>query len=221
MEAAQRIIIKPDSVLEYSCFNEALIHAGTNAGRFSDYGLATGVRPPEFDGTQPPTRVYPNSLDNALSATVLSSLVGFLESFSHIYGGGTFAMAPNPLAGCNPMNVVWHASKCLNFDPSWWVRFEDLADRDIRAFPVPCDQNDTDRSTNITAALEAAFPEPADSAASGGMDSYTGHVEGITECGQSEPLQTGIRFQLSDGTDVDDAVCVVPGCYYDGSSCTE
>jgi len=222
MEAAQRIIIKPDSVLEYSCFNDMRIEAGALAGRFSDYGLVTGVRPPEFDGTDPPTRVYPNSLDDALADTIQTSLVGFLDSFWHIYGGGTFAMAPNPLAGCNPMNVVWHASKCLNFNRSWWVRFEDFATRDIRVFPVPCD--DTDRTTDITDALDEAFPPPADPVDLGSMNIYTGYVDIITECGESEPILTGITFELTEidasgnriVTPVDDAACVVPGCNYDG-----
>lgn len=225
MEVAQRIIIKPDSVLEYSCFNDMRIEAGTLAGRFSDYGLTTGVVPPEFDGTEPPTRIYANSLDNALSATIESSLVGFLDSFWHIYGGGTFAMAPNPLAGCNPMNVVWHASKCLNFDRNWWVRFEDFASRDIRIFPEPC--TDSGRSAAITNALDVAFPPPADPAVLGSMDLLVSFVEIVNDCAASEPIPTGITFQLTEidaagnrvVTDVEDAACVVPGCNYDGGGC--
>lgn len=160
-----------------------------------------------------------NNLDDALDIAVRSSLLGFMDSFSHPYGGGTFAIAPIVGAGCNPMNVVWQASKCLNFDPSWWVRFEDLVGTDIRAFPMPCTANDPNRSVNISSALAAAFPPPTDPVTSGSMSTYTGYVDSITNCAATAPVRTGISFELSDGTPIDDAVCVPPGCNYNGSSC--
>lgn len=221
METAQRLILKQDSVLEYSCFHEDLINVGTEGGRFSEYGLRTGTPPaaPLFDGTDPPTRIYPNSLEDALDAAVYDSLIGFLESFSHIYGGGSFAVAVNPIAGCNPMNVVWHASQCQNFNPGWWVRLEDLADNDIRIFPVRCDE--TGRSDAITTALEASYPAPTAGAASGGINIYRSFRDQINDCSAARAIPTGLTLRRNDGTTISEAVCIVPGCYYNGSRCTE
>lgn len=218
METAQRIILKPDSVLEYSCFNDTLQDLGAYTEHFSETGLNGGNPPPEFNGISPPGGVMTsNNLDNALNTVVRSALIDFLDNFWHTYGGGTFTLSPIPAAGCNPMNVVWQASKCTNFDPSWWVRFEDLATQDIRNYPIPC--GEPGRNANISAALAAAFPPPADPVTSGSMNVYTGYVDSVTDCSAAVPIETGISFELSNGTPIDDAVCVVPGCNYDGSSC--
>lgn len=217
MEVAQRIILKPDSVLEYSCFNDAILDLGAHTEHFSERGLAGGQPPSAFDGISPPGGMTTNNLDNALNIVVRDTLVGFLDNFWHTYGGGTFAITPVAAAGCNPMNVVWQASKCANFDPDWWVRFEDLATQDIRNYPVPC--GDPNRTTEISTALAAAFPPPADPVSSGSMNVYTGYVDSITDCSAASPIETGITFELLNGTTVDDAVCVVPGCNYDGSNC--
>lgn len=237
METAQRVILKQDSVLEYSCFNEAEIWLGTYGGRFSEYGYNAGPGSiPGFDGVPPPFRIYPNSLENALSHVVEFTLVRFLDSFSHIYGGGTFPITPNPLAGCNPMNIVWYTSKCKNFDPNWWVRFEDLSAVDIRIFPIPCAPlYDPDRITNINTAIGASYPAPYDvdrptpppNPRNGAMDFLDSHLPTIRgACAGG--IETGVTVQLWDRTAtpptqtniVSDAVCVQPKCYFTGTGCT-
>lgn len=220
METAQRIIVKPDSVLEYSCFHEEYLQFANWVNTFSGYGVRSAGNPPEFDGTPPPVRVMPVSLSNSLDLVVYDSLVGFLDSFSHTYGGGAYPIFPNPAAGCNSMNIVWFTSKCQNFDPNWWVRFEDLASTDIRVFPIPClPTYDTDRTTNLNAAIPASYPSPALPAANGGMDRLDAHLPWVTGACTS-PLQTGLSVTLRGGTVVQDAVCVQPKCYFDGSTCT-
>lgn len=221
LETAQRIILKPDSVLEYSCFYEEEIWLGTYGGRFSEYGYNAGPgNPPEFDGVPPAYRVLPNSLEDALSNVVELTMVRFLDSFSHIYGGGTYPIAANPLSGCNPMNIVWHTAKCQNFDPNWWVRFEDISSADIRVFPIPCAPlYDPNRVTNLNTAIGASYPAPATPAASGGMDALDSHLPTIRgACGGG--IDTGVNVILIDGTVVDDAVCIQPKCHYTGTSCT-
>ena len=213
METAQRIILKPDSVLEYSCFDDHLNRAGNMAGTFSVLALATGGTPAQFNGG---IGISSASLTNRLNQVVYNELVGYLSSFSHTYGGGTISLPPSAI--CNPMYTVWAASKCKNFDPSWWVRFEDLSTIDIRNVPMPCG-NPGARSGKISAALGAAFPAPAPVSVSGSMDSYTGYVDWIMDCAASAPIPTGLQFTRHDGTSVDDAVCVVPGCRYDGTAC--
>ncbi|MFN3701435.1 MAG: hypothetical protein ACK4VI_07935 [Alphaproteobacteria bacterium] len=219
MEKAQRIILKPDSVLEYSCFHFDLEIAGVQAGRFSAFGMQTARgNPPEFDGNNTPTRVLPSSLANALSLVLHDSLHGFLDSFSHIYGGGTYPLVPNDAAGCNPMNIVWEASKCQNFDPRWWVTLEDLASRDIRQFPIPCAPDyDEEREELISAAYEASYPPPN---TSGAMDRYESLSTRMNHdsCSAS-PVPTGMIAYYYDRPPQEERVCIQPGCYFNGSSC--
>lgn len=221
METAQRVILKPDSVLEYSCFNEEEVWLGTLPGgyHFSEYGVRYAGNPPEFDGNAPPIRIYANSLENSLERVAFATLVRFLDSFSHIYGGGVYPIVPNSAAGCNSMNIVWFTAKCQNFDPNWWIRFEDFSSTDIRLFPIPClPVYDTDRTANLNNVFPAAYPAPATPAASGGMDTWDALLPFVTgAC--SGPLETGMDVTLNNGTVVRDAVCVQPKCYFNGSTC--
>lgn len=219
MEQAQRIILKPDSVLEYSCFNEDIIFSSVQGGRFSAFGMRSDA-PPEFDGTMPPQRVLPNSLGNSLTFVVETALVGFLYSFSHIYGGGSLPLVASPANTCGAMNVVWEASKCTNFNPNWWVTFEDLDSIDIRTFPIPC--NESGRGANIAAALAAAYPAAVTPATNGGidmLDPYVQELTGTCTAPGNAHIQTGISAIYEDGTIQDESVCVQPGCYFNGSAC--
>jgi hypothetical protein len=216
MEAAQRLILKADSVLEYSCFHIDLAFAGNWGATFSENGLVPD-NPPEFDGG---IAIYGGSLDAALGNVVEATLVGFMDSFSHIYGGGTYTV---PVGGniCNPMNVVWAASKCANFDPNWFVTMSRLAGRDIRTLPLPC--SDNGRTDRITAALEAAYPDPETPPASGSMAAVTSYIDNISgactgESGESIP--TGI-LAISTRGNVDSAVCLNPRCFYNGTGCQQ
>lgn len=220
-EQAQRIILKPDSVLEYSCLHIDIDVLGNWGATFSENGIVRAGNPPQFDGG---INIFGGNLDNALSLVVYESLQGFVDSFDHIYGGGTFTLIPSAGSGCNPMNIVWFASKCANFDPNWWVDYNNLALADVRTLPEPCAflGLDTDRSTNISAALAAAYPVPATPAASGGMDlldAFITETTGACSGPGNTPVPTGVTVTLNDGTNVSGAVCVIPKCHYNGSAC--
>jgi hypothetical protein len=216
IEAAQRIILKQDSVLEYSCFHLDIDLVGQNGGIFSENGIRLSPgNPPEFDGG---INIFAGDLDNALNSTVSLTLVGFLESFSHNYMGGTFAGFPPAGAGCNPMNIVWFVSKCTNFDPNWWVDLSRLATNDIRIYPEPCLGGN--RSSDIATAAAASYPAPG---ATGGMDAAQTFVQYLTgNCSApgNQPIRTGIFANMLIGgtlTEIEDGVCVQPGCYYNGA----
>lgn len=220
-EQAQRIILKPDSVLEYSCFHIDADVLGNWGATFSENGIVNAPNPPEFDTG---INIFGGSLDAALALVVEQSLVGFLNSFDHIYGGGTFTIPPPSGSGCNPMNIVWYASKCANFDPNWWVRFDNLAIADIRTLPEPCAflGLDPDRSTNVTGALAAAYPAPNTPAASGGMDllnAFLTETTGACSGAGNNPIETGVIITMTGGSTVNGAVCVKPKCHYNGSAC--
>ena len=216
MEAAQRIILKADSVLEYSCFHNDVTWLGQYGGIFSENRLSSAVTPPEFDGTPEP--ISATHLDNALSTVVYDSLVGFLQSFRHVYGGGSYPFTP-PSGDCNPMNVVWHIAKCESFDPSTWIRMQDLAASDIRFYPEPCD--DGNRQNRIQTAYDVVTVEPSAPPANGSgttLDWFTDDLTG--DCGTSNAVPTGMTVTLEVGgssTTFEEAVCTKPKCSYNGS----
>lgn len=220
VEAAQRIIRKADSVLEYSCFYRDVGWLGQYGGVFSENRLSSAVEPPEFDGT--PNPISATHLDNALDRVVYEPLVEFMYSFRHVYGGGYFPYAAPTSGTCNPMNVVWHVSKCELLNPLTWVELSSLPSRDIRFYPWPCPDS-TPRETRLEDALETAFPDadiPADSISMDILDWYEDDTVG--NCGTSLLVETGVSFQLgTSGPTYDDHVCVKPKCAYDGAgSCS-
>lgn len=112
----QNYIVKPDSVLEYTCFDQALIHtvAGPISGIFSDEAFGVESPPPMID-----------RVENILLPQAEGYLAGG-ENFSHEFGGGTFigsggadafGASSNP---CGVMGNIWHLAKSENFiaDPA-------------------------------------------------------------------------------------------------------
>ena len=119
----KNLIFKPDSVFEYTCFDQMVAINAEDGGNIfvhTDY----------FGGIIIP-RGGPNSLDGALTAVVSDSLNNYhSENFSHNYLGGrggslnmasantaTFRNANVPVTSytCTVMADVWRASKCMNF----------------------------------------------------------------------------------------------------------
>lgn len=113
----QNLIAKPDSVLEYTCFNRFLNVAAKNysGGRpFSEttrWGAISG-----FSNT---------TTDTALSQTVGTALTSYITAnFSHEYLGGRdmgadYAGMTGAVTGgdynCSEMLRVWQDAKCMDF----------------------------------------------------------------------------------------------------------
>ncbi|MCD8497995.1 MAG: hypothetical protein LRZ85_07940 [Alphaproteobacteria bacterium] len=90
LEIAQRLILKPDSVLEYSCFEQEARRWGTN-DRASNWPLGNpGANAWNFGnfggGASPP------NLGNAIDTLVLDSLTQYLENYGHLFLGGTYKL---------------------------------------------------------------------------------------------------------------------------------
>ena len=124
----QNLIVKPDSVLEYTCFNRFLWEIGDDAiNQFSET-----QRWGEIPGLESTTQ------DSALGRLILTGLVSYIEeNFPHRFLGGraaddtidyvpgsgngdhilsTNAQAPSSYTyTCNRMRIVWEAAKCMNF----------------------------------------------------------------------------------------------------------
>ncbi len=244
VEVAERLILKPDSVLEYSCFDDRVGELGAGANlMFSDNVSAPGplftnhptdVSRPDFMGppavSQPdlpigdpgpnPPGTPPNLLssqtDNSLNLAVRTPYFGYAGvNFGHVYGGGTYAAIPPPAASCNAMNAVWLFLKCQDFNINQFRTLTELSLVDPRDMPLPC--NDPNRGTNWANNLAAAFPNPGTPGAVDLFDAYLPKIKARVAGGCAEdPIQTGLQVTIGTNT-FDDAVCPTPGCYYDGT----
>lgn len=195
MEAAQHIIRKPDSTLEYSCFAFNVLDVMASQANFL------------FSDDQDP-----NSMDTALDLLVLTAMNRYLDqNFWHLYLGGSFPGFPVGPLVCDAMNQVWLASKCEDFDFEF-LTFAEMAAGDRRTLPNPC-PNPADRTDYINAAIAAAFPVAG---AVGGIDDLDPYLEEMSSC-DTPPVQTGVIVSSTLRPDYADAVCIAPGCYHDGA----
>jgi len=245
VEVASRLILKPDSVLEYSCFDDRVNELGAGANlMFSDNVSApgplftnhpTGAPRPDFPGppdvAQPdipigdpgpnppgtPPILLSSQLDNSLNEAVRTPYFGYAGvNFGHVYGGGTYAGIPPPASSCNAMNAVWLFLKCQDFPINQFRTLLELSVVDPRDMPLPC--NDPNRGTNWANNLADAFPNPGTPGAADLYDAYLPKVNANSAGGCSEdPILTGLQVYAG-GSSEDDAVCPTPGCYYDGTS---
>ena len=186
-EAAQRLILKPDSVLEYSCFGDRVNEIGS---------------------------VGPNA--NAFLTLIVRDPMGqYLgNNFGHTLAGGTGGAAP-PGPACNAMAAVWHFLKCSDFDKNHFVALRDMPTTDIRNVPIPC-PNAGARTANWNAMIAQAWPPPSTPSVNGSMDLTVHYNNFIVQgpCGAATPIPTGVMVDAS--TPYQDAVCSIPGCYFDG-----
>ena len=229
----QRYILKPDSVLEYTCFvsgSNATSILGTTADRagpiFSESDLwdpkTIPLRTRAGSGTaQVNYSRGADSLDLALAAVVAVDTLNYLdENFGHEYLGGTYIDIP-PSKPCRIMAQVWQAAKCNNFINEWYS-FENLLTFDPREEPEECNgigitqaMIDSIRSGN-TAVQEFSIPRnifteflvpPYECPPSTVYTGVTNHVI-------FAPGKQGVIETYSDG------YCLSPGCVYlrDGDS---
>lgn len=201
IETAQRILLKPDSILQYSCFVREAASAALAANTiFSD-------------------KKESGQLDRYLGYVAMSPAgTGpggtYLNSnFGHNFAGGFYGSG----GPCANMAAVWQFVKCTDFNMDWFKTFEELAASDFRTEPWAC--NSAARNQAWADAMVAAFPPPATPAAPGGMDMLVHYNQWMfgADCANSRPIPTGITV-MNGTTALQDHVCPSPGCYYDGSS---
>jgi len=212
----QNLIYKPDSVLEYTCFDQFLtILKGASSSMFSDnparWGKAEG------------------DLDDAIEDLVEGALDSYLENnFDHSYLGGRQGgiSAPGGAYTCDIMQKVWMKAKCMDFIPKnndGFFTFEEYAsaNADKRKFPDECPwpgdikqrwedeieiaNNDIDngwKEDNIITFFENLHPE---------------------NCGDLTPIKTGIKVRRAQAPqEYNEKVCIAPGCYFKpGEGCTD
>jgi len=242
VEAASRLILKADSVLQYTCFNDRISELASAADWiFSDRVVGAPLftnhpmwrqrhpPPPGVAGASPFTPIYlgPNGpdppggaftaleLDKHLNNLVRGPMNTYLgNNFNHTYGGGL-----GPVGGvCMSMNTVWNFLRCQDYDKDLFISLKDMPGNDPRTLPYTC-PNAGARTAKWNLNLLKAFPPPSLPAALGGMDlkeHYNNRMNNNGGCSGAFPISTGVVVKMGGGNHPD-AVCSIPGCSYDGS----
>lgn len=131
----QNFILKPDSVIEYSCFDQFVTYLGANPNgrRFSENF-------PPYPNWENISGITDTSLDTALAEVVSGPLNAYVQlPFAHSFlAGRTVAPAPPPPAAgqytCNTMSQVWKLARCFNFVENRTGEYV-LGDDDFYDFP--------------------------------------------------------------------------------------
>ncbi|HEY0901647.1 MAG TPA: hypothetical protein VGD95_05940 [Micavibrio sp.] len=227
----ENLILKPDSVLEYSCFDQIMgmvARAPGDRGNFSESNRWGEI--PNHDA---------QSLDRAFDTVVTAALRNYIQNnFSHTFLGGrsTDDHTVSNVVGtagnynCTNMRTVWMAAKCMNFFDRPEDRFHDfqyLTSNDPRQLPTACPNN------GVTAEwINRAFNNEADRyvlQSENPMDNtpyvrdpMTSHLDRINPVGTApadscaEPIPTGVVVYRRGGSPeyFVEKVCPNPGCYY-------
>ena len=225
-------IARPDSVLEYSCFEEEAQSAGSTAGPiFTGSGRWNpGTIPEPLGGTiSYTTFMGTDRLTNSINQIVIESLGNFSDNFPDpLYGG----KVGGPSKGCPNMMAVWMMAKCENMNREHnFMRFEEMVSLDPRGPPLSSDISACSENRITTELIGVSDNNDGQYAAKDDTVTYIDYVGGNT-C--ADPIPTGLlvyqyeydvsntgNVTITAPNELEDHICSTPGCYYDGSgSCT-
>ena len=183
----------------------------------------------------------PISVDNAIDGLISMALSQFGANFSHAFLGGALgegaqisidysngsvfnATAQPP---CDFMNQVYFAARCEDFAlNSGFMSFSQLAGNEFRNLPEACGAP----NPITTEIIDIAKNNSKQFAAVDVVDPLLEYMD-AQSC--QPPIPTGIKVarvyrdvEIGGNVNVisqntyDDAICVNPGCYYTGTSCS-
>lgn len=212
----QNLIVKPDSVLEYTCFDQFMSILAYEAFNMFSETPRWGVVLP------------PNSMDIALQNMVGTALGSYLAAnFPHTFRGGRAQVLdylPRPVSGipgtaylCTSMYEVWLQSKCVDFiedsNTDGFYTFQNYwSTPDKRQRPDPC------VNPGLPARWEAEFAtatvNPFTPWEEDNQLIFFGMLSGCS--GATFQLETGVIVQRSKEEPLRyrEKVCVPPGCRY-------
>ena len=205
---AENYIFKPDSVLDYSCFDRMMNNAALETEQiFSEYHA-------EY--------CFPDSLDCAVGTLVMAGALAYLDSnFNHNFLGGNSDQSrdtydPDMHKMCQVMTNIWPIAKCIHFSPDMAVdhfySFEEYAGLEVRTLPTECGdteiqntyESEGDWRTDLTDTTTTAEEE---------YDKFilapTGGDPNPSECGTF--IHTGVSYTLIRNS-IPDGICSNPGC---------
>lgn len=227
MAINERYVVKPDSVMAYSCLSEQLMQVGQGAGVFSESQLWANRQVDLLDGFSQTVTIDMgrNSLDGAINNVAREPYEYFLQSvFSHdflagqapgLIGSGDGDEDGNSQAGttCGAMSQVWRIAKCMNVtDDPMFPTFEQMIGTDPRRFPPNLRCSDTGITQNM---IDIARGRDIQ------RDPITTHLTMMngTEC--HPPIATGITVERQEGASqittrrrAADGLCITAGCSY-------
>lgn len=228
----QNLIFKPDSVLEYTCFDRYMsVLAGAVAGSAGG-GVGGGIGGSEamFSETTRWDSSADTNMADALESLVGGALTSYINAnFSHDYLGGRMtgqnytpsAVTKSSSYTCDTMATVWAEAKCMDFiqNPTndttdGFFTFENYSTTpDKRFLPTRC-QNAT---------LPAKWKDEINLAT---VDDFTPWTENNVltyfdlldpaNCANSLKIPTGVIVVRSKLEPVQyyEKVCVAAGCHY-------
>lgn len=218
------IIAKPDSILEYSCFDQQAAAVAQKAGPiFSEsmrwdptmveIGGGLGIIvlvPVPFTGMS--VSLGDDHLDKSIERLVLSSLKGYVDTnFAHDFLGGAAAGDNNsiePLVEdvsdvCDFMYNVYHVAKCDDFALNApFLTFEDyyslpsLQSTDPRVLPASCPSTHAATSARVNIAKNKNWNYAAFDRVNTGV-SLT-RPGSSTGCENSDPIPTGVMVYFEE-----------------------
>ena len=143
----KRFILKPDSVLDYSCVDLFIKKVADDAGPIFSESKHWANRDVDIYGKTVTVKreLGSKSLDNALMDVVQSTLINYRRGqFNNNFLADSASVgATAGQENCDMMAKVWKAAKCKNFEnaPTIFYTFKDLTRTDPREFPsnMKCD----------------------------------------------------------------------------------
>ncbi len=238
----QTLILKPDSVFEYTCFITQVDNFSANIAPIFSETLELEEMIVNIGTTRGPRLIVvgyaqePGVMADALFFTVVLSLLEYIElNFWHSSLGGT---GPEiPLDACDAMAQVWQVAKCTNNLPPHYYNasyygIEDFIEFDPRIHPEPLICDDTfvsqemiDATNNVDFAY-ALYDEPIPP----GFESYL-ELTDFFDCA-SPPIPVGLDYEYMEpvpgpsgvaiGTEaipLVEYVCPNQGCHYEEGAC--
>ncbi len=166
MEVAQALILKPDSVLEYSCFDDRLNELGVSMNMMFSGNIYNrylfSIPPQQWDADEDSAiRIMPDGITApntgqeillpgpnppggplsghgyvALGQLVYNAMFEFLAMNFSHVYAGGTYSEIPAGTMCNPMEVVWKFLKCQNFNQDLFINFDDIAGNDPRSLIV-------------------------------------------------------------------------------------
>ncbi len=246
----QNLIFKPDSVLDYTCFDQFANIAAAQGGEIFTHTNYFGEKIIE--------RSMNESTNNAIKSVVSFALQGYkIGQFPNSFLGGrsgamsastTRHSAQNPSNGnsaqysCSNMSRIWQAAKCANFidnsnfnDIDGFYPFKKIkgetAELDVqsyeeiketRAYPSPCNGEAGRLSWKKSNELAANIDQDLYLFQSPLGEIYR-KVNDKIEPGKCTGggIETGVTVITKDGAKGMDGVCSNPGCSWnEGGSCS-
>lgn len=228
----QNLIFKPDSVLEYTCFDG---HLSELADHAKDMFSETN-RWGSFSGNM--SAALTNLIGTALSAYETANfnhsfLGGRITTWAPIgapvgpgVSGTGYAMSGSVSAGsysCGVMNAVWMKAKCMDFvdnttNDGFFTFQEYASSSDKRFLPTPCSGG-----VNWSGNIDIAYAKGGTPWVKDDMEIYYDLIYPTAGCGT--PLETGLTVhnEKAGVATYEENFCIVPGCHYEptagGGSC--